>query len=194
MKLVFASNNKHKLSEISSILNSKKISKFEIISLSDIGFYDEIEETGTTLEQNAEIKAMTIYEKTGKDCFADDSGLEVEILGGKPGVYSARYFGENCTFEQNNTKLLGELKNKKNRKACFRTVIALILKGKLHFFEGKINGMITQEQIGESGFGYDPVFMPDGYTITFSQMSSELKNSISHRKRAFEKMAEFLEN
>ena len=194
MKLVFASNNKHKLSEIVSIINSEKVTKFEIVSLSEIGFFDEIEETGTTLEQNAEIKALTIFQKTGLDCFADDSGLEVEALDGRPGVFSARYYGENCTYEQNNTKLLDELKNETNRKACFRTVIALIIKGKIHYFEGRINGIITKTPIGESGFGYDPIFMPDGYNLTFAQMTSELKNAISHRKRAFEKMAEYLRN
>lgn len=192
MKLVFASNNKHKLGEISEILNSSNIKKFEIVTLNKIGFEKEIEETGSSLEQNALIKADTIFNYTGLDCFADDSGLEVEALGGRPGVYSARYAGENCTFAQNNEKLLNELKNETNRKACFRTVIALILEGEVHFFEGKIDGNISINPSGISGFGYDPVFVPEGYDKSFAEMSSSQKNSISHRNRAFIKMAEFL--
>lgn len=192
MKLVFATNNKHKLNEIAAILNSVNNSEFEILSLADIGFIDEIQETGSTLEQNALIKAMTIYNKFRIDCFADDSGLETEALYGQPGVYSARYSGENSSYIQNNEKLLDNLKNKSNRNACFRTVIALILKGKIHYFEGKINGKINEIPLGNNGFGYDPIFIPYGYNLTFAQMPAELKNTISHRKIAFNKMANFL--
>ncbi|MCC6722611.1 MAG: RdgB/HAM1 family non-canonical purine NTP pyrophosphatase [Bacteroidia bacterium] len=192
MKLVFATNNKYKLNEITAILNSVNNSEFEILSLADIGFIDEIQETGSTLEQNALIKAMAVYNKFGIDCFADDSGLETEALDGKPGIYSARYSGENSSYIQNNEKLLDELKNKTNRNACFRTVIALILKGEIYYFEGKINGKINEIPLGNYGFGYDPLFIPYGYNITFAQMPEELKNTLSHRKIAISKMADFL--
>ncbi|NUM32735.1 MAG: RdgB/HAM1 family non-canonical purine NTP pyrophosphatase [Bacteroidetes bacterium] len=192
MELVFASNNKHKLSEISEILNPGNFKNYKIKSLHDIGFYDEIEENGTTLEQNALIKAMTVYKASGQNCFADDSGLFVNALNGRPGVYSARYAGKNCTFAQNNEKLLGELKNEPNRKAFFKTIVALVLNGEIHYFEGKIEGNISTLPSGTTGFGYDPVFIPDGFNISFAQMTSEQKNSISHRRRALNKMTEFL--
>jgi XTP/dITP diphosphohydrolase len=189
MPLIFASNNQHKLDEVSAILEPTGV---EIKGLSAIGFTREIEETGTTFHENAAIKAKAIYDETGMDCFADDSGLEVEALNGEPGVYSARYAGQHGNHQANNLKLLEALKSQTNRNACFKTVIALMIQGELHYFEGRVDGQITKEIIGEKGFGYDPVFVPNGYNKTFAEMPAEIKNSISHRKRALEAMLGYL--
>ncbi len=187
-KLVFASGNKHKLSEIANKLTSV----LEVVSMRDLGFEDEIEEPGATLEENAEIKAKHINELYSIDCFADDTGLEIEALNGAPGVYSARFAGEGCSFDDNVQKALDLLANKTNRKACFRTVICLILNNKTYFFEGRIDGEITTERFGTDGFGYDPIFRPNGSEKTFAEMSQSEKNQISHRALAVEKLVEFL--
>lgn len=188
MKLVFATNNRHKLEEVRSILSDK----MEILSLADINCSDEIAETAETLEGNALIKARYIYEKYNVNCFADDTGLEVESLGGKPGVYSARYAGEQNDSQANMNKLLKNLTGKKNRNAQFRTVIALIINGEEKLFNGIVKGIITEEKRGDSGFGYDPIFIPEGFSISFAQMSSEEKNSISHRYRATKELCKYL--
>ncbi len=187
-KIVFATNNPHKLQEIRDILKDD----FEIISLKELGFEGDIPETGKTLKENASQKAHYIYDRYGVNCFADDTGLEVEALNGAPGVYSARYAGENATYEDNVNKLLTELGDNPHRKAVFKTVISLILDDKEYFFEGNVNGIITREKHGAGGFGYDPVFLPDGYNQTFAEMPAELKNKISHRGKATEKLVEFL--
>ncbi len=187
-KLVFATNNSHKLKEVRAILKEK----FEVIGLVDIGCQEDIAETGTTLKANASIKSQYVVNNYQKDCFADDTGLEVDALGGRPGVYSARYAGENASYEQNVDKLLMELGHSGNRAARFRTVISLMLTGKEYLFEGVVEGKITRERKGSSGFGYDPVFLPDGYEQTFAEMDATLKNSISHRARAIQKLADFL--
>jgi len=189
MKLVFATNNKHKLEEIRHILNRSDI---EIVSLNDIGFDEEIPETAETLEGNALQKARYIYERYHLNCFADDTGLEVECLSGAPGVYSARYAGEECDFDDNINKLLAEMADSVNRSACFKTVIALILDGKEHLFQGKICGEILPERKGSMGFGYDPLFQPIGYEKTFAEMNPEEKNNISHRYLAMQGMRDFL--
>ncbi|MBR3907796.1 MAG: non-canonical purine NTP diphosphatase [Bacteroidaceae bacterium] len=188
MKLVFATNNRHKLDEVRAIVGDR----IEILSLNDIGCHDDIPETADTLQGNALIKARYIYEKYGADCFADDTGLEVEELGGEPGVYSARYAGEECSSEANMKKLLHNLKGKKNRNAQFRTVIALIIDGEEKLFNGIVKGSITEEKRGDSGFGYDPIFVPEGFSESFAQMSSEQKNSISHRYRATRRLSDYL--
>ena len=200
MKIVFATNNEHKLSEIRHILGSQ----FEVVSLADIGCHEDIPETGQTLEENALMKAQYIYDHYHVDCFADDTGLEVEALNGAPGVYSARYAGgEGHDSEANMTKLLKELGENNNRKARFRTVIALIQKRdvcpcgctsikEIHQFEGIVNGEIIRERRGGEGFGYDPIFQPDGYDKTFAELGADIKNNISHRARATAKLAEFL--
>lgn len=188
MKLVFATNNKHKLEEVRSILGNK----IEILSLSDINCFDEIDETAETLEGNAIIKARYIYNKYNVNCFADDTGLEVESLGGEPGVYSARYAGEQNDSQANMNKLLQNLTGKINRNAQFRTVIALIINGEEKLLNGIVKGTITEEKQGNSGFGYDPIFIPEGFSMSFAQMSSEEKNSISHRYRATKKLCEYL--
>lgn len=193
-KIAFATNNKHKLEEVRNILGPG----FEIVSLSDIGCHADIPETGTTLEENAMIKARYVYENYGISVFADDTGLEVEALGGEPGVYSARYAGgEGHDSEANMRKLLQNMEGKENRRARFRTVIAYILEnadGTLErgSMDGIVGGKITLEKRGASGFGYDPVFLPDGYSETFAEMPAEVKNKISHRARAVEKFARFL--
>ena len=188
MELIFASNNKHKLEEVKSALGAG----FNVVSLSDIQCYDDIPEEQPTLEGNALQKAYYIYERYHKNCFSDDTGLEIEALDGRPGVYSARYAGEHCSFEDNIRKVLSEMDGIANRKACFRTVIALILDGKEYLFEGQVNGKILTERRGKEGFGYDPVFQPEGYNVSFAQMPLEEKNKISHRGRAVEKLVEFL--
>ena len=188
MKLIFATHNKNKAKEVKSIMPSF----IELLSLDDINFHDEIDETASTLEGNALLKAKTIFEKTGINCFADDSGLLVDALNGEPGVYSARYAGEQKNDQDNMQKLLHELNDKPNRNAHFKTVMALIIDGKEHLFEGKIEGKIITEKLGSNGFGYDPIFVPDGYNETFAQLDSETKNKISHRARALQKMLEFL--
>ncbi len=190
MKLVFATNNKHKLDEVRAIVGGE----FEILSLNDIGCYDEIPETADTLQGNALIKARYIHEKYNVDCFADDTGLEVDVLDGAPGVYSARYAGEECCSEANMQKLLHNLTGKNNRNAQFRTVIALIIKGEEKLFNGIVKGTIAEEKKGDSGFGYDPIFIPEGYSESFAQMSSEAKNSISHRYRATRELGNYLKN
>lgn len=188
-KLVFATNNAHKLEEIRAILGDK----VEILSLNDIDCHADIPETADTLQGNAALKAQYIYENYGLDCFADDTGLEVEALNGAPGIYSARYAGgEGHDSEANMKKLLSEMQDKDNRKARFRTVICLIENGKEHFFEGIVNGSIIRERKGGAGFGYDPVFMPDGYSETFAEMGNDEKNKISHRARAVQKLCEYL--
>lgn len=188
MKLVFATNNKHKLQEVRDILGNR----VEVLSLNDINCHDDIPETAETLQGNALIKARHIYEKYGLDCFADDTGLEVEALGGEPGVYSARYAGEECCSKANMQKLLHNLIGKENRNAQFRTVIALIIKGEEILFNGIVKGTITEEKKGDSGFGYDPIFIPEGFSDSFAQMSSEMKNSISHRYRATQQLSNYL--
>lgn len=191
LQLIFASNNAHKLDEVKAILAPSRV---EIKSLNDIGFFEDIEETGLTFHENSAIKVNAIYNLKGVDCFADDSGLEVEALNNQPGVFSARYAGEHGNHEANNQKLLKELEGKSNRKACFKTVIALLMDGKIYYFEGRVDGVIAEKLSGSKGFGYDPLFIPDGYDGTFADMPAEIKNSISHRKRALEAMLEFLKN
>ena len=199
MKIVFATNNQHKLSEIRSILGDS----IEVLSLKDIGCDVDIPETGTTLEENALQKAQYVYDHYHIDCFADDTGLEVDALDGAPGVYSARYAGEGHDSEANMTKLLKELGENNNRKARFRTVIALIQKKnvcpcgctsikEVHQFEGIVNGEIIHERRGGEGFGYDPIFQPEGYDQTFAELGMDIMNHISHRARAVAKLAEFL--
>ena len=188
MKLVFATNNKHKLQEVRDIVGNR----VEVLSLSDIGCCDDIPETDDTLQGNALIKARHIYGKYGLDCFADDTGLEVEALGGAPGVYSARYAGEECDSEANMRKLLEKLTGKSNRNAQFRTVIALIIDGKEMLFDGIVKGTVATEKRGDSGFGYDPIFIPEGHTESFAQMSGEMKNSMSHRFRATQQLGDYL--
>ncbi len=188
MKLVFATNNKHKLEEVRSILGDR----VEVLSLNDINCHDDIPETADTLQENALIKARYIYNKYGIDCFADDTGLEVDALNGEPGVYSARYAGEQHCSENNMNKLLQNLTGKTNRNAQFRTVIALIINGEEFLFNGIVKGTISKEKTGYSGFGYDPIFIPEGFNLSFAQMSSEQKNKISHRYRAVAKLCDFL--
>ena len=187
-KLVFATHNKNKLEEIRNILNG-----FEVVGLRDIGCMDDIVEDSDTLQGNAKIKADFVTDNFHMDCFADDTGLEVEALNGAPGVYSARYAGEGCSYHDNVVKMLAAMKGKENRKARFRTVIALNLNGKQYFFEGIVNGKILTEEHGNGGFGYDPIFQPDGFEETFAEMSMEVKNKISHRGRAVQKLVEFLQ-
>lgn len=190
MELVFVTANTHKAAEVQKVV-SKAI---KIVSLKDINCNDDIEETANTFQGNALLKAKHVYNKYNKNCFADDSGLEVEALNNEPGVFSARYAGVPKSDEKNTAKLLKNLEGIENRKARFRTVIALILDGKEHLFEGIIEGTIAQQPIGTNGFGYDPVFIPAGYTKTFAQMTAEEKNQISHRAIAVSKMNEFLKS
>lgn len=187
--LVFATNNKHKLEEARQILNGK----FVVLSLADIDCHDEIPETADTLTGNALIKARWVKDRYGFDCFADDTGLSVDALGGAPGVYSARYAGPECTPADNIAKLLSEMEGKSDRKAHFSTVIALILNGEEHIFEGSVDGTIAKLESGDGGFGYDPVFIADETGISFAEMSADEKNAISHRGRAMRKMADFFE-
>lgn len=187
-KLVVATNNAHKLEEIAAILGNE----MELLSLKDIQCFADIPETADTLEGNARQKAMYIYENYGMDCFADDTGLEVEALNGAPGVYSARYAGDGHDSEANMQKLLHELQGKKNRKAQFRTAICLIQEGKEYLFEGIVKGEIIGEKRGGAGFGYDPIFVPEGYEQTFAELGNDIKNTISHRARAVEKLCSFL--
>ncbi len=189
MKLVFATNNKHKLDEVRKIISHHPI---EIVSLAEINCFDDIPETADTLEGNALQKAHYIQEKFGLNCFADDTGLEVEALDNAPGVYSARYAGPEHDSEANMKKLLREMEGKENRKARFRTVIALVWDGMAYTFDGIVSGIITTAKRGENGFGYDPIFVPDGYEQTFAELGNEIKNRISHRAKAVEKLDEFL--
>lgn len=187
-KLVFATNNQHKLEEARAILAGQ----FEVVSLAEIGCHDEIPETADTLEGNSLIKARWVKEKYGYDCFADDTGLMVEALDGAPGVYSARYAGEHCTFADNVNKMLLEMTGKQNRKAYFATVISLILNGETKTFEGRVDGTIATEAHGNGGFGYDPIFIAEETGRSFAEMAPEEKNAISHRGRAMRKLAEYL--
>ncbi len=189
MELVFVTNNAHKLNEIRTMLNDR----FRITSLAEIGCMDEIPETESTLEGNAFSKARYVYDRYGVHCFADDTGLEVEALGGGPGVFSARYAGPGKSPEDNMEKLLKELSEIKDRRARFRTVISLILAGKETRFEGVVQGEIVREKRGTGGFGYDPVFRPLGCKLTFAEMAPDQKNRISHRGQAFEQLAGFLQ-
>jgi len=187
-QLVFATNNAHKVTEVQAAVDGK----IKLLSLNDIGCYDDIAETGLTFKDNAAIKSHFINDKYGLDCFADDSGLEIDALNGEPGVYSARYAGEHGNHAANNIKVLEQLKGIADRKARFITVISLIWKGNEHFFEGTVEGTIRAELSGTDGFGYDPIFQPDGYDITFAEMTMAQKNAISHRGRAVEKLVDFL--
>ena len=187
-KLVFATNNPHKLKEVSDILKEK----VDIISLNDIQCHEDIPETADTLEGNALLKAEYIYNNYHLNCFADDTGLEIEALNNEPGVYSARYAGTDKNPEANMMKVLQQLENQSNRKARFRTVIALIMDGKTYLFEGIVNGTITKAKQGNAGFGYDPIFMPEGYEHTFAELGEEIKNNISHRAIAIKKLCDFL--
>lgn len=188
-ELIFATNNLHKLRELQEI-----VSNFHIVSLQDIGYIDDIPEEQDTIEGNALQKARTIFEFTGKDCFADDTGLEIEALNGAPGVYSARFASENATYQENVILALHKMQGQKNRKAVFKTVIALILDKKEYLFEGRIDGEILVTPRGNNGFGYDPIFLPSGYDLSFAEMSAELKNSISHRGLATQKLVAYLRN
>lgn len=188
MRLVFSTHNRNKAAEVQKILSEP----FEVITLTDLNILDEIPETGTTLQANALIKAKFVHQLCGYNCFADDTGLEVEALNGEPGVYSARYAGEQKSDDANITKLLHQLHGTENRKARFVTCICLFWQDEMFVFEGELKGTIIQERLGTNGFGYDPVFMPDGYDITLAQMDMMTKNQISHRGKAICKMAEFL--
>ena len=188
MKLVFASNNKNKIKEFQQQLPAT----IEILSLEDIGCYEEIAETAETIEGNSILKANYVTEKYGYDCFADDTGLEVEALKGAPGVFSARYAGEQKNADDNMAKLLDALSNQSNRNAQFKTVVTLNLNGKQHLFTGIARGEITLTKIGSEGFGYDPIFQPEGHQETFAQLSVELKNEISHRGKATQQLLHFL--
>lgn len=188
MKLVFSTNNNHKLKEVQEMLPNS----IQLVSLKDINRSEDVAETETTLQGNAALKANYITDNYQLDCFADDTGLEVEALDGKPGVFSARFAGEPANAENNMQKLLSELKNKTNRNAQFRTVICLNLEGKQHIFEGICKGTILHEKEGTKGFGYDPIFKPFGFENSFANMTSDEKNRISHRGIAIQKLVEFL--
>ncbi len=187
-EIVFATGNRNKVNEILEAIGDR----YTILTPEDLGISGEIEENATTLEGNASAKSKYIYGKTGRDCFGDDTGLEVEALGGAPGIYSARYAGEKKDSEANMNKLLKNLEGKTDRRARFRTVISLVMDGKEHLFEGVLNGHITESRRGTSGFGYDPIFIPEGYDRTLAEMTLHEKNSISHRGMAVKKLAEFL--
>ncbi len=187
-QLVFATNNRHKLDEVADKIKGR----IKLLTLDDIGCYNDIEETGLTFIENASIKSHFIYHKYHLNCFGDDSGLEIDALNGEPGVFSARYAGTHGDHEANINKVLINLKNEINRKARFKTVISLLHEGKEHFFEGTVEGTIRHEKSGDEGFGYDPIFEPDGYAITFAEMSLAEKNKISHRAKAVEKLVAFL--
>ena len=188
MKIVFATNNAHKLTEVQAVLGDA----YTLVTPRNCGVTEEIPEDQETLEGNASQKARYLHRHTGLDCFADDTGLEVEALGGAPGVHSARYATDGHDFAANNRLLLKNLEGATDRRAQFRTVISLILNGEEHLFEGVVEGRIIDREEGHEGFGYDPLFIPDGYDKTFAQMSTEEKNEVSHRARAVRKLAEFL--
>ena len=190
MKLVFETNNRHKLEELQAILGNS----FELLSLKDIGCNEEIPEDYSTLEENARQKAFFIYEKYGYPCFADDTGLEIKALNGEPGVLSARYAGESKDSQANMDKVLAKLKTKTNRNARFRTVISLVIDGNEQMFEGIVDGEIISEKKGNTGFGYDPIFLPNGFQKTFAEMSLNEKNQISHRARAVQKLTDYLKS
>ena len=188
-QLIFATNNKHKLHEVRTALEGR----VEVLSLADVDLHGEIPETADTLQGNALQKAQWVWERTGRDCFADDTGLEVAALGGAPGVYSARYAGEHCSFDDNIDKLLAALDGETDRRADFRTVICLIEGGTPRYFEGRVDGQIlTERHTNGEGFGYDPIFMPDRFAVSFAEMPLDVKNSISHRGRAVAQLAEYL--
>lgn len=187
-EIVIATNNKHKVEEIRSLVGDR----IKIITLSELGCKEDIPETGETLEENARQKAQYIWRKYGKDCFADDTGLMVDALNGKPGVYSARFAGEKCSFDDNIDLMLEMMEGKTNRKAYFSTVICLIEQGEEKLFEGSCPGSILTECYGRGGFGYDPIFIPDGYGESFAEMSLEEKNKISHRGKATDKLIKYL--
>ncbi len=187
-QLIFATHNTHKSDEVKHIVDNL----FEVKNLSDINFFDEIPETGNTFKENALQKALYLHNKLNCNCFADDSGLSVDALNGEPGVLSARYAGEPSNSQRNTEKLLKALKNKTNRKAQFITIIAVILDGQTHFFEGIIHGTITETPRGNGGFGYDPIFIPDGYSQTFAELPADIKNKISHRAIAMQKFKQFI--
>ena len=189
-QLVFATNNAHKLQEVAAKIEGR----IKLLSLNDINCHDDIAETGTTFSQNASIKSNHIYNKYHLNCFGDDSGLEIDALNGEPGVYSARYAGEHGNHAANNQKVLQALQGVANRQARFKTVISLLWNGNEHFFEGTIEGIIKTELSGTAGFGYDPIFEPEGYGVTFAEMSLDQKNNISHRAKAMEKLLAFLAN
>ena len=189
-KLIFATDNQNKVDEINKLLPEDF--KFEIVAKKQAGIYEEIMENGTTLEENAIIKANYISDNYGYNCFSEDTGLFVEVLSGEPGIYSARYSGEGHNDEKNIDLLLKNLEGKLNRNAYFKTVVALNLKGKQYIFEGIADGKIIEKKTGKSGFGYDPVFMPVGYKLTFAQLDKEAKNKISHRGKAVRKLIDFL--
>lgn len=189
MKIIFATHNLHKAEEAQKILGAD----YQVVNLHDLQC-PEIPETAQTLEGNAIQKAQFVLERYYCDCFADDTGLEIEALDNRPGVYSARYAGENCSFEDNMNKVLHEMQGITNRKACFKTVICLLLNGEKYLFEGRVDGIITETRHGENGFGYDPIFLPDGFTQTFAEMDADTKNHISHRGRAMQKLIAFLKN
>ena len=188
-RLIFATNNKHKVEEVRAALDGL----VEVVTLAGAGLQGEIPETADTLQGNALQKAQWVWERTHTDCFADDTGLEVEALGGAPGVYSARYAGEHCSFDDNIDKLLRALDGETNRRADFRTVICLIERGEVKYFEGRVDGQIlTERHSNGEGFGYDPVFMPDRFAVSFAEMPLDVKNSISHRGLAVKALAEYL--
>jgi len=187
-RLIFATNNQHKLKEIKNILNDR----LELVSLRDLNINENIPESNNSLEENATRKALFVYNKNKIDSFADDTGLEIEALSGEPGVLSARYAGDQCNFEDNINKVLKKLRGVKNRKARFRTVISLVENGHIVNFEGSINGNIINKKRGINGFGYDPIFQPDGYKQTFAEMTLNEKNKISHRAKAIEKLVNYL--
>ncbi len=189
MKIVFATHNLHKKSEAAAILGSS----WDVLALPDINCLKDIPETADTLQGNALQKAHYVFDHFHTDCFADDTGLEIEALNGQPGVFSARYAGEGCSYSDNVQKVLREMQGLQNRKACFKTVIALILNGQEYLFEGRVDGLILTEPRGTDGFGYDPIFLPDGFDQSFAEMSAERKNAISHRGRAMQKLMEFLQ-
>lgn len=190
MQLIFATHNKNKLNEVKSLIPQH----INLLSLDDVNITDDIKETASTLEGNASLKSQAIYKTTGINCFSDDSGLLADALNGAPGVHSARYAGEQKKDEDNIQKILSELNGKENRKAHFKTVMSLIIGGKEYLFEGKINGTIINEKRGNNGFGYDPIFVPEGYNKTFAEMTKEEKSSISHRSIALKKLIEFLKS
>jgi len=189
-QLVFATNNLHKLTEVRSMLEPV----FKIISLADINCFDDIPETANTLDGNALLKANFVYSRYGLNCFADDTGLEIESLNSAPGVYSARFAGEDNNANNNMNKVLTLLTGNENRNACFRTVIALIQQNKISYFEGKIEGVIAKEPQGVNGFGYDPIFIPNGYDVSFAEIDAKEKNKISHRALAVEKLVYYLKS
>ncbi len=190
MKLIFATNNAHKLAEVQAVLGEG----YELVTPRQMGITEDIPETASTLEGNARQKARYLYERTGLDCFADDTGLEVDALDGAPGVHSARYATDGHDFEANTRLLLHNMDGKENRRARFRTAIILIEGGEEHLFEGRVEGEITHAPAGCGGFGYDPVFRPEGYEQTFAEMSADEKNAISHRARAVAKLVEYLKH